>query len=99
MELAFVNYINVISGLLAVILVPVTLMNIAIQFSSSMDRTRILQEYESWKKGYNYQIVICGAIGMYFLHPLMGALIFTNIVIWFTGNIYHSFTEQETNHV
>lgn len=98
-ELAFQNYILVLSGIAMVLLVPVTLMNIAIQFSSSMDRNRILQDYNEWRKGYNYQIIILSGLMIWFLHPAVVVMTVINLVIWFTGNIYHSISEQEVDNV
>lgn len=98
-ELAFNNYTLVLSGIAMVLLVPVTLANLAIQLSASSDRNRILQDYNEWRKGYNYQIIILSGLMIWFLHPAVAGMTVINLVIWFTGDIYHSISEQEVSNV
>lgn len=97
-ELAFQNYILVLSYIAMVLLVPVTLVNLATQFSSSEDRARFLHDYDKWRKGYNYQIVIMCGLMIWFLHPAVVVMTIVNLVIWFAGDFYH-FLGKENSHV
>ncbi len=96
-ELAFQNYILVLSCIAMVLLVPVTLANLAIQLSSNADRNRILQDYNEWRKGYNYQISLLSGLMIWFLHPAVVVMTVINLVIWYTSDIYRSYKMEATN--
>lgn len=96
-ELAFQNYILVLSCIAMVLLVPVTLANLAIQLSSNVDRNRILQDYNEWRKGYNYQIIILSGLMIWFLHPAVAIMTVINLVVWYTSDIYRSYKMEATN--
>lgn len=83
---ALQNYLLIISGLVGIIMIPLTGINTTVQLLSTEERNEFLQEYYSWRLGFDIQILVIMFASIFYLHIITATLIVANVLIWYIGD-------------